>query len=207
MASCMAWFRFLIAALALTAISTPAAAQFSFSDGYQFLEAVRKEDGAKATELLNQPGSTVVNARDVSSGESALHIVMTKRNPTWARFLLQNGANPNIRDNKGVTPMVVAANIGFIEGVETLIKNGARLDDANDAGETPLISAVHRRDIPMMRVLLKAGANPDRADNSGRSARDYAALQGAGSPALAEIQANAKPAGEFDSGEVYGPSF
>jgi ankyrin repeat protein len=61
------------------------------------------------------------------------------------------GADPNIRDNKGETPLVVAANLGFVEGVDALIANGARVDEPNATGETPLISAVHRRDIAMVR--------------------------------------------------------
>jgi ankyrin repeat protein len=89
--------------------------------------------------------------------------------------------------------------------VEVLVAKGARVDDANDAGETPLISAVHNRNVPMMRLLLKAGANPDRADNSGRSARDYAVLEGRGSPLIAEIETNAKPQGTAGK-PSYGPT-
>jgi ankyrin repeat protein len=92
--------------------------------------------------------------------------------------------------------------------MELLVESKARIDDPNDAGETPLISSVHRRNLAMVRLLLKAGANPDRKDNSGRSARDYAMLEGASSSLVAEIQANAKPAGQrAGSGKVYGPSF
>lgn len=191
---------------ALMLLTTPAQAQFS--DSYRFLEAVRKKDGKDVLEYLNGPGgNTLVNTRDTSTGETALHIIVSQRDVNWIAFLIGNGANPNIGDEKGVTPLVMAARIGFIEGVEALIDGGARIDEANDAGETPLMSAVHRRDIAMMRVLLKAGANPDRADNSGRSARDYAKLQGANSSTLAEIEARTKPAASEDDGPVYGPTF
>lgn len=193
----------LLAMLALGMLASPAQAQFS--DGYKFLEAVKKKDTAAALALLNEPGSTVVNARDLSSGESALHIVTQRRDALWIRFLAQQGANPNTRDKRGVTPLVVASRIGFVEGVQALIEAKARVDEANDAGETPLIAAVHRRDTEMMRILLKAGADPDRADNSGRSARDYAALEG--QSVVAEIDKHAKPKGDRSGGAVYGPSF
>ena len=187
---------------ALVIMASPAQAQFS--DGYKFLEAVKKKDGVKVTELLNQPGSTVITARDLTSGETALHIVTQRRDSVWIRFLVERGANPNARDRRGVTPLVVASRIGFIEGLQALIDAGARVDEANDAGETPLISAVHRRDVEMIRILLKAGADPDRADNSGRSAREYAKLDGGG--LLGEIERNAKPR-EERAGAVYGPTF
>src|SRR5690606_26565543 len=156
-------------------ISAPAAAQM-YSDGFKFLKAVKDKDGDTAIKMLDQPGSTIVNARDITSGETGLHIAVARRDATWLSFLLGKGANPNIADKKGVTPLMLATQLGFVEGVDALASRGARIDVANDAGETPLISAVHRRDINMMRILLKAGANPDRTDNSGRSARDYAQL-------------------------------
>ncbi|MCB2061523.1 MAG: ankyrin repeat domain-containing protein [Novosphingobium sp.] len=193
----------LVGSLAMT---SPAQAQFS--QGFKFLEAVKKKDGVKVEEAINEPGSTVVNTRDVTSGETALHIVTARRDLTWMTYLIQKGANVNARDGKGVTPLQLATNLGFLEGVELLVARDADLDESNDAGETPLISAVHRRDIAMLRVLLKGGADPDRADNSGRSARDYATLAGRNSPLLAEIEANAKPKEQqAGSQAVYGPTF
>lgn len=186
----------------------PSPAQAQFSEGYRFLDAVRKKDGQKVEDALNEPGSAIINARDVTSGQTALHIVIARRDLTWTRYLIGKGANVNTRDGRGATPLQLAANLGFLDGVEVLVANRADVDQANDAGETPLITALHRRDVPMMRVLLKAGANPDRADNSGRSARDYAKLDGRSSPLLAEIEANAKPKEQrAGSRPVYGPTF
>lgn len=188
------------------AMAGPAQAQFS--QGYKFLDAVKKKDGVKVEEAINEPGSTVVNSRDVTTGETALHIVTARRDLTWMTYLIQKGANVNARDGKGVTPLQLATNLGFLEGVELLVARQADLDESNDAGETPLISAVHRHDIPMLRILLKGGADPDRADNSGRSARDYAALAGRNSPLLAEIEQNAKPKDKKTGSQaIYGPTF
>ncbi|MEI6642470.1 MAG: ankyrin repeat domain-containing protein [Novosphingobium sp.] len=182
----------------------PAHAQFS--ESYKFLEAVRKKDGQKVTDALNEPGSQIVNTRDSITGESGLHIVTARRDLTWMQFLVGHGANVNVRDAKGTTPLVLAANLGFLEGVDFLITSGARVDEPNNTGETPLITAVHRRDLAMVRVLLKAGANPDRPDNSGRSARDYAMLEGKDSPVASEI-AGAVKGGAQGAKKTYGPSF
>ncbi len=185
-------------------VSSPAQAQFSA--GYRFLEAVKKRDGAAVEEALGLPGATIVNTRDVTTGQTALHLVTQRRDLTWMSYLIGKGANVNARDASGVSPLVLACNLGFIEGVTLLVDAKARIDEASDTGETPLISAVHRRDMEMMRVLLKAGADPDRADNSGRSARDYAKLSGGGT-LLAEIDRSAKPKGQRAGGASYGPSF
>lgn len=193
----------LMAALAV-GVAMPGPAQAQFSKSYKFLESVKKKEGQEVTDALAEPGTTIINTRDVTTGETALHIVTARRDTTWISFLLGKGADPNIRDSKGQTPLVVAANLGFVEGMELLIAGGARVDEPNSTGETPLISAVHRRDIAMMRVLLKAGASPDRADSSGRSARDYAKLD-RNDNLIEEINSNAK---KTDSkARTYGPSF
>lgn len=200
-----------MALAASLALGAPAAAQ-NYSPGYKFLEAVEKKDIAEVEKLLGKPGSTLINSRDITNGRTALHIAAQRRDIVWLVFLANKGANPNIADNRGVTPLMLASQLNFFEGVDALIKAGARVDEPNEAGETPLITAVHRRDTQMMRVLLQAGANPDRADNSGRSAREYAQLEGDGSRTLEEIERSARSgrsgtASSRESGEVYGPSF
>jgi ankyrin repeat protein len=194
-----------LAILLAAAVAMPAQAQFS--DSYKFLEAVRKKEGEKVTDALNEPGTQIINTKDFTTGQTALHIVVARRDLTWIQFLVAKGANVNARDNKGMTPLVAACELGFIEGVDELIKSGARVEDANNTGETPLISAVHRRDLTLVRLLIKAGANPDRPDNSGRSARDYAALEGKASPVMGEIDRATKDAKAAGPKKTYGPSF
>lgn len=200
------WSVLVVAVAGLLTGAVPAAAQFS--PGYKFLEAVRKKDGNVVQEMLSLPGTTIINTRDVTSGETALHIVVDRRDLTWISYLISKGANVNARNSRGTTPLQLAVRTGFPEGVALLVQEGARVDESDAAGETPLIAAVHRRDLELMRLLLKAGADPDRADSSGRSARDYAALDGKGSSLLTEIETHAKPkAAAGQSRNSYGPSF
>ena len=204
----MAAVRTLITALALAGVAVPATAQM-LSEGTEFLRAIEKrdEDSAKVTEMVDVPGSTVINARDLTSGRTALHIVTAERDGAWLSYLISQRANVNLADNQGVTPLMLAVQIGFIEGVERLVSYGARVDVTNSSGETPLMYAVHSRNTDLMRVLLQAGANPDRRDNSGRSARDYARLRGAGDPTLEVITRYERPANQREGAATYGPSF
>lgn len=195
-----------LAAVAAMALAAPLAAQM-FSDGYTFLKAVKERDGDAVTEALNEPGSTLINSRDISTGHTALHIVTERRDSVWIKFLAQKGANPNIADKSGTTPLMLAVNLGFVEGAEALIKAGARVDVTNAAGETPLISAVHRRDTGLARMLLSNGASPDRTDNSGRSARDYVALMHSNGQMLAELAKADEARKGKDADKTYGPSF
>jgi len=187
-------------------LAAPAAAQFQ-SEGYQFLEAVKDREGDKATDMLSKPGTQIVNTRDITSGDTGLHIVVARSDLLWIRFLLQRGADPNIRNKKGMTPLQLATAMGFTEGVEALIKGGASVNVADQTGETPLIAAVHSRNVPLVRLLLSKGADPDHNDNSGRSARDYLELMSGNTLMKQEFaDADAKRT-EAGTKKDYGPSF
>lgn len=183
------------------------AAYAQFSDSYNFLKAVKERKGEEAEKFLAEPGSVIINTRDSTTGETALHIVIQRRDSTWLGYLLQKGANPNLADKKGTTPLMLATQLNYIDGIDWLTTKKATVDQTNRAGETALILAVQLRNIEAVRVLLKAGANPDKKDSrAGYSARDYAKQDGRASAIASVIEnygktdAAKKPAGLDFSG-------
>lgn len=170
-------FRRAFLALILAAVAAPAAAQFS--DSYNFLKAVRDRNGAKAIELLNKGGPTLIDTPDGSTGERGIHIAVKDRDLSWIGFLMQKGARIDLKDRDGNTPLMVASRIGFIDAARLLIAKGAQVNASNNLGETPLIMAAQKRDLAMVRLLLTQGADPAKRDlASGMSARDYAVRDG-----------------------------
>ena len=169
------------AAASLAFAGVPAAAQFS--ETYNFIKAVKDKDAAKATSILDVPGNTIVNTRDGDSNDAAIHIVVRRSDIAWLGFLLQHGADPNIRDRAGNTPLLLATVGNFTDGVQVLLVVHARVDLKNNIGETPLIKAVQLRNVGIAKQLLDAGADPDLADSAaGYSARDYALQDPRGGP-------------------------
>ena len=179
--------RALVAALFVLA-ATPLTAQVGFSQAFTFLKAVRERDGAAAT-AATQPGSTVINSRDPSTGDGALHILTRGRDLNWLTFMLQRGARPDLQNNGGATALLLAAQIGWREGVERLLVARANPNLANNQGETPLIYAVRRFDAPMVRLLMANGADPNQTDSlSGYSALDYARQDRRGQPLIPVLE-------------------
>lgn len=170
--------RIAVAALLVGAFAAPVAAQSGKgfgSDSYRFFKAVREKDGPTAQALMSEPGSTLVNLRDYDSGDAALHIVTRRRDTPWISLLLNRGASVDVKDRGGNTSLILAAELGFVDGVQLLLARKANPNAANNRGETPLIKAVQIRDSNSVRALLAAGANPDQSDSiTGLSARDYA---------------------------------
>ena len=187
----------LAAAIAIAGVSAPAQAQ-QFSDSFTFLKAVKERDGTKVEQLIAEPGSVVINSRGRGDGEGALHIVTRRRDLTWLNFLTSKGADADIQNEEGNTPLAIAAQLGWLEGADMLLRRGASVDHTNDRGETPLILAVQLRNLPMVRLLLGKGADPKHTDSvAGYSALDYAKRDQRADAILKLLEAPPKPAEEM----------
>lgn len=187
------WSRAIAASL-LLALAVPAAAQ-QYSDTYTFLKAIKERDGAKVQELVGQSGSLVINARDRTNGETALHYMIRERDMNWLAFLLSNGARPDVQSNRGDTPLTLAAQIGWLEGAQQLLARRASVDLQNGRGETALIIAAQRRDLALVRLLLSRGADPRKTDRvAGKSALDYAKQDVRAVAVLKMLEAKVAPA-------------
>lgn len=194
------------AAACMLAMGLPgiAAAQM-MSDSYKFLEAVRKADGEKVAGFVEAPGTTLVNTRDRTTGETALLITVARRDVTYMSYLLSHGARPDIAGNDGRTPLMLAVEKRFPEGIDTLLAHGANVNQANSRGETALMRAVQMQDVSMVRLLISNGADPRKRDSmAGMSARDYAERD-ARLPGMLEALDAAKPAAPAKA--VQGPGF
>ena len=162
----------MIAALAFT-LASGAVAQ-SRPDSETFLEAIEEQRNNDVIDLVTRKGSAVINSRGYS-GATPLTVAMRKRATLYVNYLLQNGADPNLADKNGETALMIAARVGFLEGIGAMIAATAAIDATNRQGETALIVAVQNRHVQAVKRLLEAGASSSRTDSaSGLSARDYA---------------------------------
>ena len=103
---------------------------------------------------------------DVNANQgSALFSAAASGNAKMAKLLLDAGANPNIKEQYGMTPLFIAAR-GFIEGntevVKLLLAAGADVNvkaDRSSAGNrTPLMDTVQGR-AEIVKLLIDAGAD------------------------------------------------
>ena len=176
---------------ALLGAAAPALAQRQ-SDGDALVEAIRKEDGARAMELIRS-NPRLINSRDLS-GDTGLIIALSRSDPDWTGVLLRHGADVELQGRDGDTPLVLAARVGFVDAVGWLLDLGAKVDSTNRLGETALIVAVQSRNARLVRALLAAKADPDKTDYAGYSARDYAKRDNR-SRQMSDIIEKARPKG------------
>ena len=106
------------------------------------------------------------------------------------RMLLEHGADPLINTELGITPLAVAAGIGWVEGVtkerstkqtieavKMLLELGIDPNFQADTGRVALHGAAHKGATEVVQILVDAGARLD--------IRDFGNTDNRGSPELA----------------------
>ena len=88
--------------------------------------------------------------------------------------LLAHGANVNLQDVDGDTPLHGAAQNGNVEIINLLLDKGANPNTKNKLGGTPLMWAAVYGNDDAARLLLKRGADPSLKDNDGITALGWA---------------------------------
>jgi ankyrin repeat protein len=91
-----------------------------------------------------------------------------------ARTLIDFGANVDAMDNRGYTPLHLAAARGDLYMVDILLRRGADPNCQTLHGDTPLYVATFWEQAPVIRKLIRWGADADIANADGKTARSMA---------------------------------
>lgn len=82
-----------------------------------------------------------INSQD-EFGATLLMQAVNNENIDNVKWLLESGANPNIKDKAGVAALHFAAKKGNVKIIELLIKHGANVNAKDIYGFTPYMRAV-----------------------------------------------------------------
>lgn len=127
--------------------------------------AIMRGNAATIRQYL-QGGGDPVRLRTYSNiRESLLHIAAQENKVDILTMLLDAGADPNVVNNVGQTPLFDAVNGNHLAAVKVLLKRGANPGWADtDEGRRPLHDAVEENYVDIARALLGAGASVDAVD-------------------------------------------
>ncbi|XP_055879466.1 BRCA1-associated RING domain protein 1-like isoform X2 [Biomphalaria glabrata] len=94
-----------------------------------------------------------------AKGETLLQVATIKANVETVKSLLEEGANPNVKDYAGWTPLHEAVNHGNSAIARLLIQHGASVNAPGLNNDTPLHDAVSNYHRDCIQLLVSAGAN------------------------------------------------
>ena len=109
-------------------------------------------------------------------GRSALHIAAFEGSADAVKFLVENGADINAKDDGGDTPFHYAAANGKVDLCDLLLKNEANIDATNKKDQSPLYIACLRKQKKTASFLVKMGADINLSGNLGNSPLHIAIL-------------------------------
>lgn len=138
--------------------------------------AAERRDHATLSRLLADRPANVDTAQP--DGMTALLWAAYHDETDSARALLAAGAQPNLTNRYGVTPLGLACRNGNAALVDALLAAGADSNLAGPGGETPLHAAARTGRPGPVRALLAAGARPNVGLPNGQTPLMWAAAEG-----------------------------
>ena len=126
----------------------------------------RKSSFVKLLELGADP-----NLISAQSHITILHSVAVNYDSDWLRMAIKVGADPNIADKSGRTPLFDALAAGNLNNLELLLDAGADINHQDTFKQTPAVFAAGVLDYDSVLYLLKRGACPDIPDQFGKDLR------------------------------------
>ena len=117
--------------------------------------------------------------------ESVLLEASSGGNTDMVRSFLDNGANIEIKNEVGATPLIFASAKGQKEVVALLLDKGANVNAKTTTGITPLMAAAAGGYPEIVKLLLAKGADVSAKDQQGRTA--FSMAQASGDSQVADL--------------------
>ena len=122
---------------------------------------------AALTVALNGHGECVSELLEVKDIVSEIHYPARYGNYDCLNACIKVGADVNLADLDGVTPLMEAASSDHLECVKLLVNSGADVNQVNDVGNTALLEASRYGHNKCVSFLIESGADVNTAIRRG----------------------------------------
>ena len=137
----------------------------ALNNGMQLCSACNAGNFPSVRSLVSSGAS--VDYQDVINGFTPAIRCSYRGHSDILQFILEQGANADLADNGGSTPLMYAAANNKYECAAVLVRHEVVLDAIDKSGRTALLIASYRGNLPIVQLLAQSGADIERADNHG----------------------------------------
>lgn len=124
--------------------------------GISTLMSATANNDIEGVRFFSEAGPSIINQRN-KGGATSLHIACREGNFDIVKILIDNGANVNIVDNEGWSPLMRASLASNAKIVELLLKNGAKAQLLNSLNESALIHATSSKCSECINQIIENG--------------------------------------------------
>ena len=139
--------------------------------GLRHAPATTAEPGTDTTTLEPLQGEFGLPNPFSNRSGLALHRAAWSGDIRGVRSLLEQGANAQEADNKGVTILMAAVHSQNLDLIDLVVQRGVNVDQGDTIiGKTALIMAIDDISLDVMECLIRNGANVNQAQTNGQTA-------------------------------------
>jgi len=136
----------------------------------------KNKDGDDALLALSNYTMNIAAGAEKGSQKNEPIPITTEGHLKTAEYLIQNGADINVKDSAGNTPLILSADLNKIRLAALLLSKGADVNARNQQGSSALIVTSSKGYRELICPLIRRGSDKDAVDNQGKTALKYAEL-------------------------------
>jgi len=143
------------------------------------LSALRSGDSSMLSSLLDSGLDCDITFRLSGCSRPAVCLAVERGHVGLVELLCARRCSTSALDSGGLTPLHLAASLGYVDIAHTLIRNRAEINSSSSlGGDTPLHLAAVGNHLNVVQLLLEQGAVVDHPNADGKTSLMYAAAKG-----------------------------
>ncbi|EAY19118.1 hypothetical protein TVAG_190120 [Trichomonas vaginalis G3] len=123
-----------------------------------------------ALQSFVEEGRCNIDIKDPDNGDTALHFCLRKKNNVMFEYLLKKGANPSIKNDKGISVLMKCVQENNSSALDIICKYKFDPNETDKQGKTPLFYFVKNKNAKYCELFCKRGAEPTIVDKAGGTA-------------------------------------
>ncbi|KAL6477246.1 hypothetical protein MHYP_G00130810 [Metynnis hypsauchen] len=137
---------------------------------YKLLQFVREGDKPQMEKLIRLGVQNLINLTEPAEGNGAVHLAALTNDLDMVQFLLSLGADPNVQDQRGRTPAILATELGHDGVVALLARHQADMSVVDSEGKGVLFYCIFptKRHTHCLQVALNSNANVNNISSAGK---------------------------------------